>query len=170
MSRVLALAATACLSAAPFVVPPAAHAGVVSVPGAFSYTTPSGWIVKPFPGMKYNICYAKPVAGFAPNIVAVDEAVPLPLAAYAKANLTQLQSRYPGFHFLGQSSFTTRTGLHGVKLLAEASPAGRKVRQAFYLFAGHGSQKWIVTGSTPASEGAKYDRALDASMKSFALK
>lgn len=168
MSRPLArISAAACLSLTAL---PAAHAGVVSAPGAFSFTAPPGWVVKPFPGMKYNACYAKPVGGFAPNVNVVDEAASVPLARYARANLTLLQSRYPGFHSLGQSSFTTRSGVHGVKLLATASPAGRKIRQAFYLFAGRGAQKWVVTASTPAAEGGKYDRILDASMKTFALK
>ena len=171
MSRSLILMSAAiCLNLAIVSAPTAAKAGQVTAPGAFSYTTPPGWVVKTFPGMKYNICYGQPVAGFAPNVVEVDETAPGSLTDYVRANMAQLQARYPGFHSLGQSSFTTRSGLRGVKLLAVASPAGRKIRQAFYLFAGRGAQKWVVTASTPASEGAKYDQALDASLKTFTLK
>ncbi len=120
--------------------------------------------------MKYKICYAKPVVGFAPDIVVVNEAAPGSIPEHAWANLTQLRAWYPGLHFLGQSSFITRSGLRGVKLPARGTPAGHKIRQAFSLFAGNGTQKWVVTASTPASEGAKYDQALNTSSKTFTLK
>ena len=171
MTRFLALmSAAACLTLTSLVAQSPAHAAQVIAPGAFSYTAPPGWAVKTFPGMKYKICYAKPAAGFAPNVNVVDEASPVPLAEYARANLALLQSRYPGFHLLGRSSFVTRSGVHGVKLLAVATPAGRNVRQAFYLFAGRGTQKWVVTATTLAVDGNKYDRTLDASLRTFTLK
>ena len=168
-------AAAVCLIAPAVTVPAVAAPGagsprLVEETGAFSYVPPPGWRVAAVPGLKYHISYGKPAGGFAPNINVVDETAAVPLAEYARLSLKLLQQRYPGFHLLGQSSFVTRSGVQGVKIQAEATPLKQKVRQSFYLFAGHGDQKWVVTASTLASDGSKYDHMLDAAMKTFTLK
>lgn len=145
-------------------------AAVSDAAGGFSYAAPLGWKVGHLPQARYTVAYGKPSGAFAPNIVVVDEQARMSLAEYARANLTQMQQRYPGFHSLGQSAFVTGRGLHGLKLVSVAAPIGRKIRQVFYLFSAKGDRKIVVTVSTPAEQGSQYDGVVNAAMKTFVLK
>ena len=138
--------------------------------GGFSYTAPPGWKVGHLPQARYIVAYGRPAGGFAPNIVVVDETAPMSLTDYVRANMVQMQKHYPGYHSLGQSPFVTRNGLHGIKMVAVAAPLGRSVRQIFYLFSAKGSRKIVVTASSLAEQGSRYDATMDAAMKTFVLK
>ena len=148
-----------------------AHAGprVADAAGGFSYTAPNGWRAGSLPGSQYKVCYAKPVGGFAPNVNVVEENAPVSVSAYAPAALAPLQARMPGFRLISQSPFVTRAGLRGVRVVAEDAPAGRKLRQIFYLFPGRGARK-VVTASLPAAVAGQYVGAVDAAMKTFTVR
>ena len=145
-------------------------ARVMETTGGFSYVPPAGWRVTPFPGLKYRVIYGRPSGGFAPNINFVDEAANMALSEYAQASLTQMKLHFPGFHFRGQTPFVTASGLRGVRMVADDSPTGQKLQQVFYLLPGRGAVKFVVTASTLASDGAKYNSAIDAAMKTFTIK
>ena len=176
MSRLLAFVAAAlCLTAPAVTVPtcaaPAAGpARLVDEVGGFSYVPPAGWRVAAVPGLKYKIAYGKPAQGFAPNINVVDETAAVSIADYARRNVKNMQQLVSGFHEISLSPFVTNSGLRGFRLRGEAAPAGRKLRQTNYLFAGSGDRKIVVTASTLASDGSKHDAMLDAVMKTFTLK
>jgi len=101
------------------------------------------------------------------------------LGEYVQLNLKQMNQRLPGFHLRGQTPFVTTFGLRGVRMVAEdqptgpkLQPTGPKLQQVFYLFSGRGKVKFVVTASTLASDGAKYDSAIaiNAAMKTFTIK
>ncbi len=136
----------------------------------FSYVAPPGWTVAPFPGAKYHVAYARPTGGFAPNLNFVVESAGVPLARYAQLNTQQMNLHFPGFHLQSQTPFITASGLRGIKIVAQTKPQGKVLQQVFFMFSGHGSKKFVGTASTLASDGAKYDRAVDAAMKTFIVK
>ena len=152
--------------------PLGAHAGpqVTDTAGGFSYTAPNGWKVTTLAVSKYKIAYAKPSGGFATNINVVDEASPLSLAAYNRASSATLKSAMPGYHLVSQTPFVTKSGLHGFKVVTDAAPQGRKLRQTYYLFSGHGTRKLVVTASVLQAQAAQYAGPIDAAMKTFTVK
>jgi len=165
----LVLAVGLCMFGAGVITPLAAAPAHVSE-ADFSYVPPTGWKVAPFPGAKYHVAYGRPVAGFAPNLNFVDESVGVPLARYAQLNIQQMNLHFPGFHLQSQTPFTTASGLRGVKIVAQTKPQGKVLQQIFFMFPDHGSKKFVGTASTLASDGAKYDRVVDAAMKTFTVK
>ena len=159
---VLAIASTAA----------AAHAGpqVTDAAGGFSYTAPDGWKVTTMAVSKYKISYAKPSGGFATNLNVVDETSALSLAAYNRASSATLKSAMPGYHLISQAPFVTKSGLHGFKVVTDAAPQGRKLRQTYYLFSGHGTRKLVVTASVLSAQAAQQAGPIDAAMKTFSVK
>ncbi len=150
----------------------AAQAGpqVTDAAGSFSYTAPDGWKVTTMAASKYKISYAKPSGGFAANFNVVEEASALSLPAYARASTTTLKSVMPGYRLVSQTPFVTKSGLHGFKVVTDAAPQGRKLRQTYFLFSGHGTRKLVVTASVLQAQAAQYARPIDAAMKTFTLK
>ena len=138
--------------------------------GGFSYVPPTGWKIRTFPGAKYRISYTTPAQGFAPNINVVDEVAALSLKDYVRAGMSHMNLAYSHFRILSQAPFSTASGVHGVRLMADGTVGGRHVRQAFYIFPAAHSRKIIVTATWLASDGSKYAAAVDGAMKTFALK
>ncbi len=150
----------------------AAHAGpqVTDAAGGFSYTAPNGWKVTTMAVSKYKISYAKPANGFAANFNVVDENAALALPAYVRASANTMKSLMPGYHFVSQTPFVTKSGLHGYKVVTDAAPQGRKLRQTYFLFSGHGPRKLVITASVLEAQAAQYAGPIDAAMKTFTLK
>ena len=141
-----------------------------SIPAGLLYQPPPGWRLTTVPGLKYKVSFTHPANGFATNLNIVDETAPMSIEEYARQNIVTMKRRLPGFQLTGQSPFATAAGLRGVRLRGKSSPGGRALRQVFYLFPGRGSQKFVVTLSSPAADGSKYDQSVDAAMKTFTVK
>ena len=151
--------------------PAAAQETRLSEPaGGFSYLPPAGWHIRTLPGLKYKVCFAKPLAGFAPNINTVDEVAPVPMGPYVQASIAQMKRAYANLHVLSQKPFVTASGVHGVRMVTDGLAAGKHMHQVFYVFPGANSRKYVLTASFLASDGSKYDAVTDASMKTFTLK
>ena len=142
---------------------------LIETEGGFSYVPPIGWQVKTFPGLKYKLSCAKPSGGFMPNINVVDESAAVSMTDYIQLTSTQLKRQFPDFISLGQTAFVTSSGIQGVRLDSEATLNGHKLRQIYYLFAGQGDRKIVVTATWGALDGDKFTQATDTSMKTFAL-
>ncbi len=150
----------------------AAHAGpqVTDTAGGFSYTAPDGWKVTTMAVSKYKISYAKPSGGFAANFNVVEEDAPTPLSNYARVSVANLKSVMPAYHLVSQTPFVTKSGLHGIKVVTNAAPQGRKLRQTYFLFSGHGTRKLVIVASVPQAQAASYAGPIDAAMKTFTVK
>lgn len=149
---------------------PARAADRVEAAGEFSYTPPNGWRVTEIPGLKYRVAVTTPAQGFAPNINVVDESFSGTIQEDVRRNLEALQKGLPEFKSLGQSAFTTTSGLKGAKLVTQSRQQGRLLRQVIYFLPGRGDRKYVVTFSGLAEEGGKYDPQVDAAVKTFVLK
>lgn len=136
----------------------------------FSYVPPPGWKVAPFPGLKNHIVYTHPLDGLPPNVNFVNEYANIPLAQYSQVSIQQLNLHFPGFHLQSQAPFTTNAGLRGVKITVQSKPQGKVLRQVFFLLPGRGPIKYVITASTLASDGAKYDGVVNAMIKTFTVK
>ena len=143
---------------------------IVEATGGFAYTIPQGWRSGKLQQSKYGIAFTKPVKGFAPNINVVDESFNGNIQEYVRQNLVALQKHFAQFKNLGQSAFKTTSGLNGIKLISEAEQQGNKLRQVFFFLPGKGDKKFVVTFSSLAEEGKKYDSQVEKALKTFALK
>lgn len=137
--------------------------------GGFSYVPPPGWRSRPFPGLKYKICYANPKGGFAPNINILDETAAVPLDKYLQLSLVGMKRAYTTLAVVGQKPFVTASGIHGIRMAVNGTTGGRNMHQVFYVFPTRTARKIVVTASCLASDGSKYEAATDASMKTFKL-
>ncbi len=152
-------------------VPALAQGTRVSEPtGGFSYVPPPGWHTKPFPGLKYKICYTNSLGGFAPNINILEETAAVPLDKYMQISLVGMKQAYTTFAILSQKPFVTASGIRGVRMVVNGTTGGRNMHQVFYVFPGANDRKYVVTASSLASDGNRYNAATDASMKTFRLR
>ena len=140
------------------------------VESSFSYNAPSGWKSQTIPGMKFKVVFGTPAQGFAPNINVVDESFPGSIEKYADANERTLQKSLPGYKKLSRAPFVTSNSVKGIKMVALQTQQGKTLRSTFYLFTSKSGPKLVVTCTSLASDGDKYNGTFDTAMKSFALK
>jgi hypothetical protein len=138
----------------------------VEAAGGFSFVPPEDWKIRDFPGMKFKAAIGPSAAGFAPNITIVDELFSGSLDAYVKQNLAALQKAFRKFHLAQQDDFKTTAGEQGARLVTESEQQGRLLHQTFYIF-GKGDTKFVITCSTLAEGGDKYDSVFETSIKTF---
>lgn len=140
--------------------------------GGFSYVAPKGWQVRKIGASKHLVAYAKPARNFAPNInIMIDDTFPgRDLDAYTKVNRANMVEQRDEFKDFGQQPFLTKSGLKGLRVVAEvASDAGR-LRYVSYFFTARGGKRfYIVTFTQLAEEKAKYDKEVDAAMRTFTV-
>jgi hypothetical protein len=136
----------------------------------FSYVVPAGWSVRNVQGMKYKSAFGKRSAGFSPNIIVIDERYSGPLEKYVSGNEATLRMVLPGYKRVSRIPFVTAAKIQGIKLVALQSEKAKKARLVFYFFGNKSGWKFVVTCTALASDGAKYDRAFNAAMKTFTLK
>jgi hypothetical protein len=134
----------------------------IAADGMFSFSIPSGWILREIPGRKYKAAFGQPIQGFAPNINVVDEAFSGPLNVYVDENLKVLGPAYEtlgyrNFKVLSREVFTTSSRESGVRVVTQCEVNGKGMRQTFYFFDGKDGRKLVVTCTTIAEGGEEYD-------------
>jgi hypothetical protein len=144
---------------------------LVSQPGLFSYQAPAGWAVKASPMSKYPVALDAPQNGYSANINVVAESFPGSLKDYVAANKTALSSSklFANVRFAHETAFQTASGLSGVRLVVLDTIGQLNLRQSFYIFPGHGDQKFVVTASSSADDGEKNSPIFDAALKTFSV-
>ena len=136
--------------------------------GGFSYDPPSGWQIVEFPGLKYRISHGPVENGFAPNINVVDEEFSGTLAAYIDGNLKNMEKILIKFKVLSRVNLRTHDNEAAVKIITENEQQGRMLRQTFF-FIGSENRKYVVTCSTIADGGNKFDTIFLESLKTFRI-
>lgn len=137
--------------------------------GGFSYCPPEGWSVREFPGFKYKFAFGPAWQGFTANLNVVDEAYDGTLKAYVDLNVVNLKKMIPGFRQIERVPFKTLSGLSGERIRAEDTQSQRELRQSFYLIASGKGRMFVLTGTSLASDGPKFDSLFDDSADSFRL-
>lgn len=144
----------------------------VSAPGIFTYQAPPGWTVKDTAMSKYKICFDTPKNDFAANINVVVQPYPKPLADYVALNKSQIKSvpMLQNVLITDEKPFTTAAGLQGTRLVITDTVGKSDLEQTFYIFAGDGDTKYVVTASCLVTDAQTYAPVFDASMKTFTTK
>jgi len=141
----------------------------VSQAGLFSYKAPKGWAVKSTPLSKYDVAVDAPRNNFVANINVVVESFPDSLAKYVSLNKQYVAASgvYTVFQVADEQPFETSTGAKGVRLVAKDQLNKQDMQQIFYFFEGSSNNKFVVTASCLAGDGAQYAPVFDASVKTF---
>ena len=140
--------------------------------GMFSFSIPSGWVLREIPGRKYKVAFGQPISGFAPNINVTDEAFSGALDAYVEGNLRvmpQMYERlgYKNFQVLNRDVFYTSAKQAGARVITQSEVSGTVLRQTFFFFDGKDDRKLVVTCTTLADGGKDYDSVFEKSLKTF---
>lgn len=143
---------------------------LVEAPDQFSYMAPEGWMVAEVTGVKYKVAITNPSNGVAPNLNVVDDSFKGTMDEYVRQNLEDLEKSFDEFKKLGQNSFTTTSGVKGVKVIIQARQQGKLLRQIFFLLRGKNDVKYVITFTASAEEGKKYDAIVEKAIKTFVLK
>lgn len=98
------------------------------------YVPPAGWKAEQVEGSRHKVAIGPPVDGFFPNISISEIYFEGDLEGFITQNLEQLKSQKEESRFLGRSSFSTKSGLKGVKLQVEMNRNGRWYRNTYYVF------------------------------------
>lgn len=136
--------------------------------GAFSYDPPAGWQVSEFPGLKYKVAFGPRENEFTPNINVVDEAFPGTLAAYVEANLKNMQNFFVNLTILAREEFITFDNNTAVKLITENEQQRHRLRQTFF-FIGSGKRMYVITCSSIAEDGDRFDNIFDDCVRTFRM-
>jgi len=141
----------------------------VSAPGVFSYQAPAGWTLKDTPMSKYKFSFDTPKNNFAANINVVVQDYPKPLADYVALNKTQIKNiaMLQNVLIVDEKPFTTTAGLQGTRLVITDTVGKSDLEQTFYIFAGDGDTKYVVTASCLVNDAQVYAPIFDASIKTF---
>src|SRR5580704_11725175 len=130
----------------------------VTQAGLFSYQAPKGWSVKSTPLSKYDVAVDTQRNDFVANINVVVEAYPESLAQYVSLNKQMIAASgiYAIFQIVDEQPFETSTGAKGVRLVAKDQLNKQDMQQIFYFFEGPSKNKFVVTASCLAGDGAQY--------------
>ena len=144
----------------------------ISAPGLFSYQEPKGWTARDTTFSKYKIAFDAPKDNFSANINVVVENFSGPLDKYVAANKTNLKAStmFENLQIVEEAPFTTTAGVTGVRLLITDTLGKADLQQVFYIFAGTGDTKFVVTATSLPADGDRYAPIFDASMKTFSPK
>ncbi len=134
--------------------------------GGFSFDPPKGWLVVPFPGLKYKIAHGPTEREFAANINVVDESYSGTLSAYVDLNVENIKKVFPDIKVLRREDFQTEDGQAATRLVAENKQQGRMLRQTFCFF-GPSNRKYVATCTALAEGGESLDSLFAQSMGTF---
>ncbi len=144
--------------------------GKVSTDG-FTYALPVGWQLLDLKNTPYALRVAAgPSGDDAATLAVQDVSSTLPPDRYVQKLLTGLKAAAAQTHVFSQGTFVTRSGLHGCRAVFDEAAPGGSVHFVVCVFSGPGRRKLLVAGLWPASDTAKYETVVEASLKTFAAK
>jgi hypothetical protein len=146
----------------------------VELQGGFSMCIPDSWIVRERQNEKYKALFGQASDGFSPNINFRDEMSTMTLNDYVAAGVRQILSSTEklgatSIEPLGQSDFTTDSGLRGIRAVFQTVFKSYLVRTIQYYFEDGTGRKLIVTCTSLAKNKEVFDRVFDRTVKSFRL-
>jgi hypothetical protein len=170
MSRMFRWKFAVLLALSALILPAALRAeDVVSEDGGFAYTIPARWTTQYLDGVSaYIIAFGPRKNGLSANINVTHDEFPGSVEAYATAAFKET-AKIPGWKILGRQSFATKSGIKGLRVVSNLTMQGKKLRQIVYLLPGKDNRKYVVTYTVNLTEGAKYDKPVDESIKTFRL-
>lgn len=96
----------------------------------------------------------------------VDEAYEGTIENYLKATKEMLPKAFKKYRLIEASDFKFDSGLMGARLIVENEQGEKLLRQTFYI-APSAKTMYVVTCSTLAEGGEKFDGVFESSLKTF---
>ena len=139
--------------------------------GGFSICVPDGWTVTTKEGEKYELLFAPPGERFTTNINMKDTVSAVALGEYATASANYILKNFSQMNVkaLTRDSFTTQTGLAGIKATFHAEHKGLLILSIQYYFNGNAEQKLILTCTGLQDDQVTLDPVCDRAAKTFQL-
>lgn len=142
--------------------------------GGFSICIPDGWASREKENEKFKFLFGQPSDDFAPNLNFKEEMSTLALSDYVAAGVRNILANKEkigatSIEPLGQSDFTTDSGMRGIRAVFQVLYKGYLVRTIQYYFDAGNSRKLIVTGTSLDKNKEVFDRVFDQAAKSFRL-
>jgi hypothetical protein len=147
----------------------------VEMQGGFSVCIPDSWTVRDaVQNEKYKQLFGQATDGFMPNINFREEITTTPLSSYVAAGVRNILASTEklgatSIEPLGQSDFTTDSGLRGIRAVFQTMFKGYLVRTIQYYFDGGNGRKLIITSTSLDKNKEVFDRVFDRNAKSFRL-
>lgn len=146
----------------------------VEMQGGFSVCIPDSWTVREAQNERYKQLFGQATDGFTPNINFRDETTTTPLSSYVAAGIRNILASTEklgatSIEPLGQSDFTTDSGLRGIRAVFQTMFKGYLVRTIQYYFDGGNGRKLIITSTSLDKNKEVFDRVFDRNAKSFRL-
>jgi hypothetical protein len=136
-----------------------------------SFSPPAGWTVAASTKSRFKVATGPPSRGFVPNISISEAEYAGSAEQFVAENVKNMQGQDAIFHILNQSSFKTRAGLKGVKLIFEINKEKHTFRSTQYIFApGPGVPLLLVNCSTAAEDGGLYNSLFDQTISTLSVK
>lgn len=133
----------------------------------FSMYIPKDWEIRDM-SQKYLMVFGPVDGDFSPNIIFGDEAYSGSLPEYIEAAVSQLSNFYADLEIIENETFTTNTGLQGMYITLLGRINDVQARQRIYLLQNKGATSvMLITGTTLAISGEKYDSLFDECVKTF---
>ena len=142
--------------------------------GGFSICIPDSWTVTAREGQKYQGLFSPATEGFTPNMNFKEEMSTLPLSEYVASSARQILAAKEklgatSIEPLGQSDFTTESGMRGIRNVFQTMYKGFLIRTIQYYFDAGSDRKLIVTGTSLDKNKEVFDRVFDRTVKSFRI-
>ena len=136
--------------------------------GGFSYDPPSSWKIGEMPGFKYKLSFEPSDKEIVPNINVIDQAFSDGITTYVDMNIDFLEKNCINLKIIKREDFYTQDDVFGVKLISEADQGNQRLRHTTLLI-GLGERMYVVTGTTLAKGGAKYDSIFAKCLETFRI-
>ena len=130
--------------------------------GGFSFVPPEGWEMKSGDSLKYKLATGPVSQGVPVNLQVVDRPFPGTVDDFVRSIVRPLSMTLPDANIVKRETFQAYKDLHGIKMVIEVG----EVRQSCYFF-GKGPNKFMVTGTSPTREAARFEPIFDATLKTF---
>lgn len=137
--------------------------------GGFAYILPAGWRTKEVSASSFKVLFApSDGSGFTPNVNFVIDESEVDLETYVELAIEELKNEISGFVLLKEERLTTDQDSDVVKLTANSTLQGRRLRQVFYIVE-LGPRRLIVTYTRLQNSQQRYDREVDNFVKTIEL-
>lgn len=142
--------------------------------GGFSLCVPDGWIVSQKEGEKYKILTAAPAEVSTANINMQDEMSGMPLKEYSSSAVDYILKNYvqlglTAVRVLAQDSFTSKSGLTGIRFAFHVEAKGESIRSIQYYFNGNPGQILVLTCTVREADQVTLDPVCDRAAKTLQL-
>lgn len=135
-----------------------------------AYSPPAGWKVSALTQSRFKVASGPPSNGFVPNITIAEAAYPGTTEQFLAENLRTMKQQ-DDVRILSQSSFNTKSGLKGIKLVYEMTKDKQTFRNTQYIFnPGSGQPLVLVNCATAAADGGRFNSLFDQSISTFRVK